>query len=290
MQTPRSLTTKEVARLCRVSDATVKRWAEAGLLRSERTNGGHRRFRADEVARFQRESGLGQPQNCGDETVLKTVFEKRAKRFQSNSSLFQTIVLGREEETAAILINKFMNGEPLAAIFDDDICPAMQRVGELWFNGELTIAQEHLATRTVLNAVQKLRSIVPVAQAQHGRAALCCTVESDFHELPTHLVQTLLESAGWEVLNFGANTPLYALAEEVVEKRPRLVCLSATFLTDIERVARDYREFRNVIAKLNVTVIFGGRVLSEESVRRRFPADLHAFSFAELVKFVARLD
>ena len=53
------LTTKEVAQLCRVSDATVKRWEDAGLLKSERTCGKHRRFRADEVARFQRMQGLG---------------------------------------------------------------------------------------------------------------------------------------------------------------------------------------------------------------------------------------
>jgi excisionase family DNA binding protein len=68
----KGFTTIEVARLCRVSDATVKRWEEAGLLKSERTSGGHRRFRVEEVARFQREQGLGLKQSHGDESVTKT--------------------------------------------------------------------------------------------------------------------------------------------------------------------------------------------------------------------------
>lgn len=76
----KGFTTIEVARLCRVSDATVKRWEEAGLLKSERTSGGHRRFRAEEVARFQREQGLGLKQSHGDESVTKTINRAREKK------------------------------------------------------------------------------------------------------------------------------------------------------------------------------------------------------------------
>src|SRR6185369_7333755 len=73
----KSLTTKEVARLCRVSDATVKRWDESGLIHSERTNGGHRRFRAEEVARFQRQMGLGSKNCPGDESVITATTRRR---------------------------------------------------------------------------------------------------------------------------------------------------------------------------------------------------------------------
>jgi excisionase family DNA binding protein len=118
MQSAKSLTTKEVARLCQVSDATVKRWAEAGLLRSERTNGGHRRFRAEEIARFQREIGLGAKQSCGDESAVRAGFEERCKKIQPNSDLFRVLIEGREEETAAVLISSFLRGESLQQIFE----------------------------------------------------------------------------------------------------------------------------------------------------------------------------
>ena len=43
------LTPAEVARMFRVSDKTVGRWAQQGKLTSIRTPGGHRRYREVEV-------------------------------------------------------------------------------------------------------------------------------------------------------------------------------------------------------------------------------------------------
>jgi len=229
MPEPKSLTTKEVARICRVSDATVKRWAEAELLRSERTSGGHRRFRAEEVARFQREQGLGLKQRHGDDSLPR--LNKRRldsiKGKSSGNSLFDSLVIGSEEQAAQELIQYFLDGMPVTEIFDRLIKTAMTEVGDMWSKGELSITQEHLATRAAFAASQKLRNVLPVP-TMNGKIAMCCTIEGDLHELPIYLAQLTLENAGWEVINFGANTPLYALAEEVVADPPNLVCISAT--------------------------------------------------------------
>ena len=45
------LTPAEVAALFRVNPKTVTRWARAGKITAIRTLGGHRRFRASEIAR-----------------------------------------------------------------------------------------------------------------------------------------------------------------------------------------------------------------------------------------------
>lgn len=282
----KSLTTKEVARVCSVSDATVKRWAEAGVLQSERTNGGHRRFRAEEVARFQREIGFGQ--NFEGLPVKKTSV-RTAKKSQSGSPLFQALIAAREDEAAEILINAFLQGEPLAGIFDREICPALGRVGELWFEGKISIAEEHLATRTIINAVQKLRNVVPVADS-NGKLALCCTIEGDYHELPSHLVQILFESEGWEVLNFGANLPLYTLAQEALEHNPDLICISATIIPDADRAARDFSDFRREIAKTNCAILLGGRAFTEERTRSRFGSARIVETFPHLMERVTNLN
>lgn len=44
------MTPAEVAAMFRVSPKTVARWSRSGRLTAMRTVGGHRRFRADEVA------------------------------------------------------------------------------------------------------------------------------------------------------------------------------------------------------------------------------------------------
>lgn len=60
-QTPRPLTSGEVAVIFGVTKTTVKRWAEIGHLASFRTPGGHWRFlQADvDALKAKNESGVG---------------------------------------------------------------------------------------------------------------------------------------------------------------------------------------------------------------------------------------
>ena len=284
----KSLTTKEVARLCRVSDATVKRWDDAGLLHSERTSGGHRRFRVEAVIKFQHEQKLGLKQSHGDESVTLTAHRQRDNRKHSDSSFYHSLISGSEEEVSNTIITAHQSGKPLTEIFDEMICPAMSKIGELWYQGQITITQEHLATRIAQNAVYKLRGMLAVPQMTN-ELAMCCALEGDFHELPTHLAQITLESEGWEVMNFGANTPLHSLLEEVLQRLPKIVCISATILSDIDRLSRDYKYFSEHIGKLKIAVIAGGRSFRDEQIRHRFPAGLYAKSFTEVADFVKRI-
>lgn len=284
----KSFTTIEVARLCRVSDATVKRWEEAGLLKSERTSGGHRRFRAEEVARFQREQELGLKQSHGDESVAKRTTRARDKRKHSDSAFFQTLVDGGEEAVANAFIVAHLEGKPLTEIIDRLVCPAMQAIGELWHRGKISITQEHLATRTVISAIYKLRNALPVPKMKNG-LAVCCAMEGDLHELPTLLAQIAIENEGLEVINFGASTPFYSLADEVMRHSPNFICVSAAVVNDLERLTRDYQDFREKTAKLKIPILLGGRVFEDEHIRKRFKSEFYARSFTDVAEFTRNL-
>lgn len=284
MNNLKSLTTREVARLCRVSDATVKRWEEAGLIKSERTSGGHRRFRCEEIARFQREQGLGQKHAHGGDSVFSLNNRNVETHLKPEISLFEIILAGREEAAAEFLIGEYLNGLRPAEIFDDLVCPPMRKIGEMWFAGELNIAREHLATRTIQNAIFKFRSHLSVPES-NGKTAICCALENEHHELPTHLAQITLENEGFEVLNFGANTPVYALKEEIPKHLPDLICISATLMHDIERLSRDYADLREIAVKNRIAVIIGGKLFRDECMQKRFPADLYAESFSDVAEF-----
>lgn len=280
----KGFTTIEVARLCRVSDATVKRWGEAGLLKSERTRGGHRRFRAEEVARFQRDQGLGLKQSHGDESVRKKTNRTRYKKVHSDSIFLQSLIDGGEEAATNFVVTAHLEGKPLTEIIDRLICPAMQEIGELWHREEISVAQEHLATRTVISAIYKLRSTLPVPEMKNA-LVVCCAMEGDLHELPALLAQITVENEGVEVVNFGAATPLYCLADEIVRYSPNFVCISAAVINDLERLSRDYKDFREKIAKLGIPILLGGRVFDDEHIRNRFKSDFYPRNFTDVAEF-----
>ena len=291
------LTSKETARLLGVSEASIKRWADGGLLPSEKTAGGHRRFRPEDVATFRRGKGVPDANERAAATSATATSQPRRvaarARFAGDAELlaeatFGALLDGSAEKASALLTDAHASGRGLAALFDEVLSPAMRRVGDLWHEGELTVAQEHVATRAALSALQTLGGALAEAEP-FAPLAVCCGAEEDFHELPVNCSELVLREGGWAVLNLGANTPFYALAEAVARRGPRLVAVAATVLADLDRAVREFKDLRAAAARAGATVVLGGAGFADAAVRRRLPADLHADSFTQLSKLSEKM-
>lgn len=280
-----NLTTKDVARLLLVSEATVKRWADDGLLLPKKTVGGHRRFSVQSIARLRREQGIAPDALSPTKRTRKKMVPGRLPSAESFSEL---LLSDNEAEATAQLIDAYLQNHALATIFDTTITDAMHRVGDLWFNGTITIADEHLATRVMLSALQKLRGIVVPGQAT-GLKAVSCGIEGDLHELPIHLAEIIFESEGWNISNLGPNTPLFSLRDMVAQKKPDLVCISARSIVDLDRATTEYAQLRKIVERINGTTVLGGEAFRDLNLRQRFPAEFYAESFGGLSTFVKEL-
>jgi excisionase family DNA binding protein len=291
----RRLTSKEAARVLGVSEASVKRWADSGLLPMEKTPGGHRRFRPEDLAAARRAGRDAAEAPLLRRRLSLSPLESEAPSLAPEreaalvEETFRALVDGDDEELSALLISLHLDGHSVGRIADGLLCAAMRRVGDLWHAGELSVAQEHVATRTAVVALQTLRASLYEAHEGERVRALCCSVEDDFHELPLRLAALTLEAAGLAVFNLGTSTPFNALAEAVHRFRPALVCVSSTVLLRLDRAAYDYGGFRKAAQRAGALVVLGGAGFREESVRRRLPADLHADSFRQLEEFAATL-
>lgn len=286
-ETTNFLTTRQLAQRWQVSQASIKRWADAGRLNPARTPGGHRRFALSEVLRFQNEHGLdldAEARRASHSSVLQ------AKRLAMNAEeaaeqFFDAITRGQEAAAAGVLLASYMDGIALVKILDVAVAEAMQRLGRLWHCGEVTVADEHLATQTATRAVETLRECLR-KEAADERRAVVCTVEEEMHELAVLCVQLILEEKGWKVFNLGAHTPFYAVTDALEKHGTELVCISSTANMALSRNAREYAQFRAEAERRNVRVVLGGEGFRDEAIRQRFPAELHAGSFQELVEFL----
>ncbi len=274
------LTTRQLARMWQVSEATIKRWADAGHLNSQKTLGGHRRFALAEVLKFQSERGF----DAGRERVEP----KRAATTTASGALerfFEAIAIGHEAEATAILLRQYLDRVPPVKILEETVTEALRRVGNRWHSGEMSVADEHLATHTAIRAIESLRNAMRPSQLSE-RLAVCCTVEDELHDIAPLCVQVLLESEGWSVRNFGANMPFFALSDAIVRHRPHLVCISSTTNVALSRYAREYAQFKAVALKHQTRIALGGEGFRERAIRQRFPADLHAENFHQLLKMI----
>jgi methanogenic corrinoid protein MtbC1 len=211
--------------------------------------------------------------------ALKTSQEEAGERF------FESVVTGWTDRAVSILLRLYLDQTPLAKLLDQLVAGTMRRVGEDWHRGLMTVADEHLATRTMMRTLDAVSNLLR-AERPNGRTAICCAVEDELHEIAVHCAQVLLESEGWGVINLGANTPFFTLAQAVEKHRPQVVCVSSTMNSALDRSAREYPLLRAAAEKAEARMVLGGEGFREQIVRVRFPAELHAESFQALQEYI----
>jgi hypothetical protein len=84
---------------------------------------------------------------------------------------------------------------------------AMERIGELWEQGEVTVADEHVATVLSYRALLPLQELLQIAPPRSRERVVLAAVEGQAHVLGLRMVADVLEGAGFEVLYLGADDP-----------------------------------------------------------------------------------
>jgi MerR family transcriptional regulator, light-induced transcriptional regulator len=123
---------------------------------------------------------------------------------------------------------------PSTAVFERVFSPVMRRVGELWREGQLSVAQEHLASSCIGDTVRAMARLTNPDDATR-LVLLACFAEED-HVLPVYGVSLRLASWGIATITLGVRTPPEAIAEAVQRLRPTGVGLSLSRPLD-ERAA-----------------------------------------------------
>lgn len=112
------------------------------------------------------------------------------------------------------------------AIYEQALGPALQRVGDLWHEGTITIAQEHIASQIILGASLDLaRLSQPVDSSR--KAVLGCFADEE-HAIGLYGVALRFASWGYRTTLLGARTPPVAVSRVVESLEPDVIALSAT--------------------------------------------------------------
>lgn len=243
------MTTSEVAQMLGVTETTVKRWGNDGLLRCVRTPGGHRKFLLRDVAAFADAHGLSlagllpPPMNKQqfEELALGISLHEHAR---IASVLFDELLQADREGVHELLTYLVTNGLALPVIVDEVIQPAFRRIGELWKLGKLGVNQEHAASYILQEALSRLAPTLhrkPPKQLM----ALCACPQDELHDLGLRCLSYCLELEGVQTRYLGANTPTESIVLQINELKPQLVAISVT----APRPKRQLIEELNVIAK-----------------------------------------
>lgn len=154
--------------------------------------------------------------------------------------------------------------------------PSLYRIGSLWQQNRLSVAQEHLATAIVQNQLAQLYAAAGFARPL-GRQALFACIEGNHHAIGLRMISDAFELAGWQVQHFGANLPLRALVKQVDETRPALVGLSASLAAQLPALRETIAVLRAEFGSHCPEILIGGLATNQtESICRSMQADIWA--------------
>jgi methanogenic corrinoid protein MtbC1 len=153
-------------------------------------------------------------------------------------------------------------------LYEDVVAVAMHRLGDRWAAGEVTVAEEHVASAVVASVLASFYPEVPWPVG--GPRCVVAAVSGERHELGARMVGDLLALDGWDVSYAGADVPGDALVELVARERPVFVGLSVTLPSHLAPARATVARLRERVP--GVRIVVGGRAV--EASREDLGADL----------------
>ncbi|MEW5848581.1 MAG: helix-turn-helix domain-containing protein [Myxococcota bacterium] len=193
----------DAARTLGVSTATIKRWADAGVLPSIRTAGRHRRFDPHALEDFRRRQGGGRTQSwVGELLAVDDVRRMEALLLQ------QRATSGSWWKVA------------------DALDVAMLELRARWRAGTVMLLDLRLAQERLQRALAHLAEWIP--QRADAPRALLALAEGESRMLPLSLVELCLREAGWNTLWLGAGVPMSVVARAGHTQRLDMIVVAAS--------------------------------------------------------------
>jgi MerR family transcriptional regulator, light-induced transcriptional regulator len=144
----------------------------------------------------------------------------------------------------------------LPVLLEQMIAPLMERIGELWREGVLRVAHEHLASVVIRTTLELLRGM-SLASPSAPRL-IVTTPAGQMHEFGALMAAMMAASEGWRVVYLGPNLPAAEIAAAVQHYQARAVALSIVYPADDPYLRAELLRLRRFLPE-GLAILAGGR-------------------------------
>jgi len=190
----------------------------------------------------------------------------------------EAIVAGDRASATALAEDAVRGGLDLLEVIEQGYVPGIQKVGDLWEEGEyflpelISSAEAMKAAMAILDPELKRQSL---SSHMSGRVVIG-TVEGDIHDIGKNLVASMLQAGGFEVYDLGADVRLERFIEKAEEVGAGMICLSALLTTTMTNQRRLLGLLKDRGLRDKYKVLVGGAPAS-----RKWAEEIGADGYAE---------
>ena len=270
----RYISSEEVSNILGVNVSTIKRWTDSGKLDCVITAGGHRKFLMRHIATFLNENSKYKkklnvlPYKSSEQRQLNHLI-LTGKIVHLKKIFLEKAIEGNRELCTQIMTGLYISGIGLDQIYDDLVSPIFTYIGNEWHAGRMPVYKEHIATNTLQICIHNLYAIITKPKKIEG-LALCIGLRGDMHDIPLMIIEQILLSKGFDVINTGINTPLDKIETLFEVSTPNRIYISCTWIQNKKDVIEDLNKIFQINEKVNAKIFFGGPVLSQLKLSKNY--------------------
>jgi len=198
------------------------------------------------------------------------------------SKLYQ----GEEEEVAELVQQSLDQGMDPQEILSGGLIAGMDEVGRDFKAGGLFVPEVLIAARAMHAGMNVLRPLLAESDVSTVGKYLIGTVKGDLHDIGKNLVKMMLEGAGFETIDLGADVEAGDFVASVREHQPNIVGMSALLTTTMVNMKTTIEALEEAGLRDTVKIMVGGAPVTE-AFAEEIGADAYASDAASAVE-VAR--
>ena len=183
-----------------------------------------------------------------------TIFEKIADSVQKGNS-----------EAVREFLNDALSKEISAEkIMNDGLVEGMNIIGKKFKNNECFIPEVLVSAKAMTVGLEILKPILAEKNVKPLGRAVVGTIQGDLHDIGKNIVSMLLQGAGFEIIDLGADVHTDRFVESVKSENVDLVGMSALLTTTMINMKAVIEGLKEAGIRENVKVIVGGAPVTQD--------------------------
>lgn len=299
---------KVVLRETGVKADVLRAWERRyGLPKPQRSSGGHRQYSQHDIAMVKwliarqneglsissavelwREIEAESHDPLAESSEMKTTFPLALSALDSNVAAHRQkwldACMAFNEPTAEQVLNQAFSLYPVERVVSEVIQQGMGNLGEMWFNGEISVQQEHFTSALALRRIDTLIAATP--PPTRSQTVLTACPPGEWHTFSLVMLNLLIRRRGYHVVYLGGNVPTDRFDEAIESIQPDLVIMASQQLTS----AAELQKTARLLNEKRVQIAYGGRVFNcIPALRERIPAHFLGESIDASLKLIDQL-
>jgi len=169
----------------------------------------------------------------------------------------QAVLAGDRRAASGIVLEALETGVPVEDVYQYFFERTQAELGRMWQSNVISVSQEHIGTEVTRAVMAQVYAYVTTAE-KGPYTVVVASVGAENHGIAAQIVADTFEMAHWKTINAGANTPVDAILETVVEVGADVLALSAAMANHVLDVAELTRIIRDDPRTAHVCVLVGG--------------------------------